>query len=167
MALLSRISFFLAIPFVLLNNTQSVEITKLKGDWPLPKRIVSNFGLATILCTAMLLLSETYLGLFSSSKISETQNKIIVAMLIAHAANISSAGLVPYLACTKKAYLNTAVAVSLLYFVFLYAFINKTFDEPPELKFSLALYSTLFILKISIITLSLLAHRKFNHDIHR
>lgn len=167
MALMSRLSFLLAIPFVLLNNNQSVEITKLKEAWPLPNKIIRNLGLASIICIVMLIFSEPYLGLFSKSTIDDNQKSIIIAIIIAHAANITSAGLIPYLACTQKTYLNSSIAASLIYFILSYTVIDRALNLPPELKFSLAIYSTLFIFKITTITLSLLAYKKINYDIHR
>ncbi|MNP29482.1 hypothetical protein D3C76_1225090 [compost metagenome] len=155
MALLTRVSFLLAIPFVILNNNYAVEITQRKDSWPIPKKLLINLVISTVICTTILTLSDKYLSLFSSNYDKTLTTPIIYLIVISHAMNITSSGFIPYLACHSKNYLNAALAITIPYTIIAYTHIESSKAASPELKFSLVFYSSLFFFKLTIVLFSI------------
>lgn len=164
MALVTRISFLLAIPFIILNNNYSVEIARLKDEWPLAKRLLLNTVAAGLISITAIIFSNNYLLLFSRDYDKQALAPIIYLIIASHALNIASSGLIPYLACTNRKRLNIAVLTTTVIAPIIYLLAQKMAHTSPEIKFSIAFYSTLFILKLLIILLATLKPTKKDYS---
>lgn len=154
MALATRVSFLLAIPFVILNNNYSVEIVKLKGEWPLTRRLLLNIILAITISATAIIFFHKYLQLFSKNYNYTELAPIIYLIITSHAFNIASSGLIPYLACANRKLLNTAVIITTFSTALFYMLTQNITNTSPELKFSIVFYTSLLTLKLLIISLA-------------